>query len=125
MEEKIISSRRLFVSFRQVLWSLMLFIGCFQVIPVMAQTKTVEGTVKDEKGIGLNGITVSIKGGTGGTSTNANGAFKIMVPGPNSVLVFSSVGFTTKEVNVGSQSELNVVLTAGNASMDEVVVVGY
>src|ERR1044072_6233731 len=125
MEEKNISSRRLSVPFRRVLWSLMLFIGCLQVMPAMAQTKTVEGTVKDEKGIGLNGITVSIKGGTGGTSTNANGAFKIMVPGPNSVLVFTSVGFTTKEVTVGSQTELIIVLTAGNTSMDEVVVVGY
>jgi TonB-linked SusC/RagA family outer membrane protein len=124
-EKKNISSGRLFVSLRQVFGILLLFISCFQAMPVMAQTKTVEGTVKDEKGIGLNAITVSIKGGTGGTSTNANGMFKIMVPGPNAVLVFSSVGFATKEITVGSQTEISVVLTAANNSMDEVVVVGY
>lgn len=125
MEEKIISSGRLFSSLRQVFVFIILFTGCFQALPVMAQTKTVEGTVKDANGVGLNGITISIKGGTGGTSTNADGKFKIMVPGPNAVLVFSSVGFTAKEVPVGAQTEINVVLSAGNNSMDEVVVIGY
>ncbi|OQP67596.1 SusC/RagA family TonB-linked outer membrane protein [Niastella populi] len=125
MEETIISSGRPFPSLRQVFVFIILFTASFQALPVMAQTKTVEGTVKDANGIGLNGITISIKGGTGGTSTNADGKFKIMVPGPNAVLVFSSVGFTTKEVPVGAQTEMSVVLSTGNSALDEVVVVGY
>jgi TonB-linked SusC/RagA family outer membrane protein len=48
-----------------------------------------------------------------------------MVPNQNSVLVFSSIGFTSREVTVGSQTDLNVVLNAGNNAMDEVIVIGY
>ncbi len=76
MEEKTFLQGVYLSPFARYLGSSFYLLGCFQVLPVMAQTKTVEGTVKDASGVGLKGITVSIKGGTGGTSTNANGVLK-------------------------------------------------
>jgi TonB-linked SusC/RagA family outer membrane protein len=104
-----------------------LFLFCLShfTLMVQAQTVTVTGTVKDANGVTLSGVSVSVKGTKTGTTTDADGKFSITVPGPKTVLVISSVGFTIKEVQVGSQTNIDVALTAGNASLNEVVVVGY
>jgi TonB-linked SusC/RagA family outer membrane protein len=75
---------------------------------------------------GIPGVSVSVKGQTGGTvATNNDGSFTISVPSNNSILVFSYVGFSTKEVPVGTQSNLNVALSSSNQELDEVMVVAY
>jgi hypothetical protein len=125
MDKKSISSRRLFVRLRRVFVLLLILTGCFHASTVLAQGITVRGTVKDPKGGALNAITVNVKGTNIGTATDANGKFKLMVPDEKSVLVFSSIGFTSKEITVGTQADIEVVLTAGNNSMDEVIVIGY
>lgn len=86
----------------------------------------ISGKVVDDKtGEPLIGVTVRLKGTTTGTTTDINGLFKISVPGRQSVLVFSYLGFEDQEKVVGESSIINVVLVAKNNSLNEVVVVGY
>ena len=84
--------------------------------------KAVTGKVSDSKGESIPGSTVILKGSEVGTTTGADGRFTIQVPNDAAVLIFSSIGFTTKEVTVGSQSVINVVLEASSALLEEVVV---
>jgi TonB-linked SusC/RagA family outer membrane protein len=87
-----------------------------------AQDRQVKGKVTDASdGSGLPGVAVKVKGSTRGTVTDVEGNYKINV-GDKGVLVFSSVGFGTKEMPVGSASEINVGLTESTSSIDEVVV---
>jgi TonB-linked SusC/RagA family outer membrane protein len=92
---------------------------------LMAQTRPVTGTVVSaENKQPLQGVTVTIKGSRTGTTTDANGNFRI-VAGETDVLVFSNVSFTTTEVTVGKNSNLSVTLTSDAKAMDDVVVIGY
>ncbi len=86
---------------------------------------TVSGRVTDEAGAGLPGVNVSVKATTRGTTTDGTGAYRLVVPDANAVLVFSSVGYARQEVAVGSLTTLNVTLKADVQSLGEVVVVGY
>lgn len=74
----------------------------------------------------LPGTTVSLKGTTTGTTTDAEGNYRISVGNQtNGTLVFSSVGYLPKEVSIGNQSTISVELAVDNRQLDEVVVVGY
>lgn len=86
----------------------------------------VKGRVTDETGAALTGVTVSVKGTTRGTTTNAAGDYTINAP-DNGTLVFSFVGYTTQEIRVGNQSQLNVQLAPDTRTLNEVQVVsvGY
>ncbi len=86
---------------------------------------TVTGKVVDALGNPLNGVSVTVKNNSGGTSTDTNGDFSLSVPNGNAVLVFSYVGFAPREIAVKGKTVINVTLTAATAAMDEVVVVGY
>src|SRR5690606_19489914 len=86
------------------------------------QTRIIRGRVSNEAGTPLSGISVLIKGTTIGTSTNDNGLYTIEVPVGNSVLVFSSVGFTTQEISTEGRTEVSVVLQEMTSDLDEVVV---
>ncbi len=90
-----------------------------------AQGGLVTGTVKDAQNSGLPGVSVIIKGTTTGTSTDADGRFSLKAETPQSVLVFSFVGYQTEEVQVGDQTEINITLTEDISTLQEVVVVGY
>ncbi|MGI4820048.1 MAG: SusC/RagA family TonB-linked outer membrane protein [Janthinobacterium lividum] len=86
---------------------------------------TIAGRVTDEKGVGLPGVTIVVKGTTQGASTNADGNFSLQAP-ENSTLIFSFVGYTRKEVPVtGATSNLAVSLAEESQSLTDVVVVGY
>ena len=74
---------------------------------------------------GLPSVNVVVKGTTQGVVSDVNGNYSIEVPGPNTVLVYSYIGFISQEVKVGNQSEINVTLAENPSSLDEVVVVGY
>lgn len=74
-------------------------------------------------GAGLPGVTVLVKGTSNGTSTNADGTFSLNVP-DGSTLVFSYVGYVTREVAVTGPS-INVTLEEDSQKLNEVVVVGY
>lgn len=84
----------------------------------------ITGRVTDAKGVALPGVTVIVKGTKTATSTDINGKYKIRAD-ENSVLVFTMIGFGSKEVRVGRQSTVNVILQESSQAMEEVVVVGY
>ncbi len=90
---------------------------------VMAQTKTIAGKVMD-KTEPLVGVTVVVKGTTTGTVTNEKGLYSIKVPAENSILIFSSVGYTSQEIAVGNQAEINITLTNDGLELSEITVVG-
>ncbi|MCD8539323.1 MAG: SusC/RagA family TonB-linked outer membrane protein [Leadbetterella sp.] len=93
---------------------------------VQAQSRTVSGRVTDEKdGTPVPGVTVTVKNTTVATQTNENGQFSLSAGSENDVLVFSFIGYESREVRVGNQSVINVSLTGKESVLDEVVVVGY
>jgi hypothetical protein len=83
---------------------------------------TVTGKITDESGQGIAGVSVTEKGTQNGSTTDANGFYKLTVSDENAILVFSMVGYGTQEMKVGSRSAINVTLRSGTTSMDEVVV---
>jgi len=99
--------------------TLLLFCCC---LTTWAQEKkVVTGTIKDERGTPLPGVTVIEKGTQNGAMTNAEGAFKVSV-GPNATLVLSFIGYTQQEVPVNGQSTVDVVLKEDKTNLNEVVV---
>ncbi|MCU0324407.1 MAG: TonB-dependent receptor [Spirosomaceae bacterium] len=92
---------------------------------ILAQKK-ISGKVTDgEAGIGLPGTTVTAKGTNKGTATDAEGNYSIEVPNGASVLVFSSIGYLSQEVSIGSKSVIDVALMTDSRALQEVVVTGY
>lgn len=90
------------------------------------QDFTIKGKVTSaEDDSGLPGVNVVIKGSREGTITDINGNFTLEVPSQEAVLVFSFIGFGTKEVMVGAQTEINVALEPDVKALEEIVVVGY
>lgn len=85
----------------------------------------VSGKVTDENGEPLPGASILEKGTTNGTSSDVDGNFSLSVTGQNSVLVFSFIGYASKEVPVGSQTNFNIQLEPDMRTLNEVVVVGY
>jgi TonB-linked SusC/RagA family outer membrane protein len=92
---------------------------------VLAQGRTVSGTVTEAGGEGLPGVNIMIKGTGSGTVTDVNGKYSVEVSSENDVLVFSFVGYLTQEMTVGNQRIINVELPASQAALDEIVVIGY
>jgi TonB-dependent starch-binding outer membrane protein SusC len=86
---------------------------------------TVTGVVTDQSGEKLPGVNIAIKGTSLGTTSNANGEYSLSVPSDKSVLIFSFVGYTTREIIIGGKTNLNVALQVDNKALDEVVVVAY
>ena len=90
---------------------------------IFSQGKSVVGVVKDASGANLPGVNVVIKQTKKGTSTDADGAYKIAIPNDQgAVLVFSYIGFANQEIAVNGKSEVNVTLKVAGKELDEVVV---
>jgi len=85
---------------------------------------TVTGVVTDNTGAPLPGASVVEKGTTNGTQTDFDGNFTIEV-GDDAILVISYIGFSTQEVAVAGQSNINVSMAEDASQLDEVVVTGY
>ena len=87
----------------------------------------ITGTVLDEKGVGLPGVTIVLMGTTIGATTDANGSFMLRIPTgtAGATLVISSVGYNRQEVAVGQQTSVTVNLTVAAQALDEAVVIGY
>lgn len=103
-----------------------LWLLCFLLLFISAaQAQIVTGTVSDEKGTKLSGISVIVKGTSQGTSTDSDGKYSVSVPpaaGNNATLIISSVGYKIQEVAIGGRTVVNVSLTAITEDMGEVVV---
>jgi TonB-linked SusC/RagA family outer membrane protein len=87
----------------------------------------ISGVVSDEKGESLPGVSVIVKGTTMGTTTDANGMYRLAVTDAqvSGVLVFSFVGYKSTEVNIDNQTTINVQLSLDVTSLNEVVIVAY
>ena len=90
-----------------------------------AQDKVITGKVTDSTGKGIPGVSVSVKGQPSrGTTTIENGNYSLSVPANATTLVFSSVGYGYREVNI-SGATANITLATTSGSLNEVVVIGY
>jgi TonB-linked SusC/RagA family outer membrane protein len=85
----------------------------------------VQGKVTDDAGLPLPGVSVKYKGSGTGTVTDVNGTYSLDVPSNDGILVFSFIGFTTREVPISGLTTVNVQLMPERTSLNEVVVVGY
>ena len=105
------------------------------VIPMMAEVssdvrnfgthvKSVTGTIIDETGEPMIGVSVLVQGTTTGTVTDLDGKFVLEVPA-NATLVISYIGYKTQNIKVGSQHAFAIKMESDNEVLDEVVVVGY
>jgi TonB-linked SusC/RagA family outer membrane protein len=88
-------------------------------------TRTITGTVTDSSNIPVEKVTVTLKNSNKGTSTNAQGKFSITIPQNGGTLIFSRVGYNSKEMAIGQSSVINILLDETSSSMTDVVVVGY
>ena len=103
------------------------FLFVFLPMMVFSQSKTITGTVKDETGLTLPGVTIQIKNTENlGAISNFDGYFNITIPSTSSkILVFSYLGYTTQEVNVSKTTNVNLIMIPDQTQLDEVVVIGY
>ncbi|HET9279457.1 MAG TPA: carboxypeptidase-like regulatory domain-containing protein, partial [Flavitalea sp.] len=84
----------------------------------------IKGVIRDANGTPLAGATVTVKGSTKVTQTNAQGEFTLDVP-DKAVLVISFVGFEQQEISVGDRTDIAIQLTASTSQLKDIVVVGY
>jgi len=104
--------------------SVLLLVFCWA--GAYAQSQNIKGTVLDNENQAIAGVNVIVKGIPGrGTTTDANGKFSIDVDNENNILVFSFIGFTTKEIVAGNKTDLKVRLEYDPKALGEVVIVGY
>ncbi len=89
---------------------------------VQAQLASVSGKITSASGEAVPGVNVLIKGGTVGTSSDANGNYKLNGVTATSVLTFSAIGFSTQEITPGNRSSIDVVLQEDTKTLSEVVV---
>ncbi len=90
----------------------------------MSPPREVTGVVLNEKKEPLEGVSIAVKGGTTGTSTDAHGKYSITVP-ENATLVFSYLGYATKEVRVSGKAVIDITLESEASGLEKIVVTGY
>ncbi|MGA0555643.1 SusC/RagA family TonB-linked outer membrane protein [Larkinella sp. VNQ87] len=97
-----------------------------RVIDPALQERTISGQVlSSEDNTPLPGVNIAVKGSTRGTTTDAEGKYRLAIPSNDAVLVFSSVGFISQEITAGTRTTLTISLKADDRTLNEVVVVGY
>ena len=89
---------------------------------VQAQNRTITGTVTREEAGNLTGVSVVAKGTKNGTTTDANGTYKLSVPTTATTLVFSAVGMSTIEELIGGRTTIDVQLKSEANQLSEIVV---
>lgn len=106
--------------FKKLGFPILLFLCCAE---INAQT-TVSGKVSDADGP-IPGVNVVLKGTNNGTAADFDGLYEIRNVPANGVLVFSVIGYETKEIAINNQTQINTTLEFDVSSLDEVVVIGY
>lgn len=92
-------------------------------LSVWAQDRTVTGKVtSSDDGSPIPGVNVVVRGSTNGTVTDTDGQFSVRVPGSTGVLVFSFIGLTTQEIEVGERTVMDVQMAVDARQLTEVVV---
>ena len=95
-----------------------------ELIEVIIDDVEIQGRIIDENGEGLPGASIVVKGTTVGATTNLDGNYKLSVP-EGSIVTITYVGYLTKDIEVGSQSVIDVQMELDAAQLEEIVVVGY
>lgn len=104
---------------------LLLMVTLGWLLNATAQERTVTGVVKSNDQSSLSQTTVAIKGTKTTVACDNAGRYRIVVPGDRAVLVFSHVGYVSKEVTVGNKTVIDVSLAADAGTLDDVVIIGY
>lgn len=100
----------------------LLFVAGFA-FAAQAQERTVSGMVTSDEGSeGLPGVNVVVKGTTVGTVTDIDGNYRLQVPEDQNILQFSFIGYATEEVEIGSQSAIDISMASDIQSLTEIVV---
>lgn len=109
------------IFFRLIIFSILTPLVAF------AQSKTITGTINDELGLPLPGVTIQVKGSNNlGAVTNFDGIFKISIPSDaKQIIVLSYVGYISEEIDVSINTIISVNLQVDTDQLDEVVVIGY
>ncbi|MEO8935075.1 MAG: TonB-dependent receptor plug domain-containing protein, partial [Xanthomarina sp.] len=92
---------------------------------VILQDREITGVIKDETGMPMAGVTIVVEGTHRGTVTNFDGGYIINLEGSEDVLVFSSLGYKTERMSVGTQRVLNVTMKEDLSQLSEIVLIGY
>lgn len=104
---------------------LYLLLACICLFAFSANAqKVVKGKVTDAAGEPLVAVNIGVKGTSSGTISDVNGNYSLSVPANGTTLVFSFVGYKTKEVAIGTQTEINVALDEDEEVLEEVVISG-
>lgn len=102
----------------------LLFLWLAGATAAMAQERVVTGTVRDESGSPMPGVNVIVSGTSNGTVTDTSGKYSISV-GSGTRLLFSFIGYTSQEVEVGSSTTIDISLKVDVTELSEIVVTGY
>lgn len=97
----------------------------FAISSTFAQEITVSGSVSSDAEGPIPGVNIVIQGTTQGAVTDVDGNYNITVPGPDAILVFTSIGYAPQSFTVGNQTIINVTLVEDVQALDEIVVIGY
>lgn len=101
-------------------------IGYYPVITkAVKPDKTVSGTVTNDKGEPVPGVTITEKNKSNAAITDEKGYYFIRLTDDNAILVFSSIGYESQEASVANLLSLNIILKTANKALDEVIVIGY
>ncbi len=112
--------RILRVSFRFVFSMILIQLPAYG---LQAQSLTIHGVVSDANGP-LPNVSVTVQGGSAGVHSGEDGRYTIQAPG-NAVLVFTSVGYMTQQIEVNNRTAIDVLMEIDTRALGEVVVVGY
>ena len=112
--------------------ALLLIFTLFISVAVRAQNKnlpeqrTVSGVVTTTTGEPIEGVSIKVKGSKAGSTTNSEGKFTVTLrTAGKHTLIFSNIGYASREIEVDQQTTINVSLDGSNKTLDDVVVVGY
>ena len=104
---------------------LIIWVFLFAQTSAFAQVRSISGTVTGADNNPLPGVAVTVKGTTMGTNTDIEGKYTLSVPADGQTLVFSFIGMETVEVQLGTVTVYDVVLSESTIGLEEVVVIGY
>jgi hypothetical protein len=91
----------------------------------LRQANRITGSVTDNQGVPLPGVTIQVKGTMTGGISGADGTYAVNIPQGSTALIFSFVGYTTQEIPISNRLVIDVVMEEEITALDEVVVVGY
>ncbi|MEN8229294.1 MAG: SusC/RagA family TonB-linked outer membrane protein [Bacteroidota bacterium] len=110
----------------QILKSTLLSVFLILFVSIMhAQERNITGNVTDENGEAVPGVSIIVSGTATGTISGADGSYSLTVPADATHLMFSFIGMTTQQIEIGDQTTIDATLAEDAIGLDEVVVIGY